>query len=567
MKKKMKLCKLLSKEAKSLPAIPHSDYPRPALLRDSYLCLNGLWEFGAGKSEFYDREILVPFPPESILSGIDQVFPEDYTLFYKREFTLPKNFNKGKILLHFGAVDQIATVYLNEIKVGQHVGGYTPFCFDITNYLKDKNVLKVVVKDNLSDLILPYGKQSRKRGGMWYTPTSGIWQTVWIESMPCVYIKNIKVDATPEKVSICFEGIKSGTITLDETKQTYPIDNGKAEFCVENPIFWSPENPHLYTFNAKSGDDEIKSYFAIRTLSIQTVNGIKRICLNGRPYFFHGLLDQGYWSDGQFLPATPDMYADEILKMKALGFNVLRKHIKIEPQRFYYECDRLGMIVFQDMVNNGKYKFVRDTVLPTVGFQKRNDKKMHRKSMQRVAFLSAMQETVERLYSHPSICYWTIFNEGWGQFESDKAYRIMKELDQTRIIDTTSGWFRCGDSDVDSKHIYFRKIKIKKSEKPIVLSEFGGATLAVKNHVFNLDNAYGYGKNATREDFARKFRSLYLNEILPAVKNGLCGAIFTQLSDVEDEINGLVTFDRAVQKIFPEEFADLSKMLKEEIEK
>ncbi|MBR7111046.1 MAG: glycoside hydrolase family 2 [Clostridia bacterium] len=564
----MKLCKLLSNQAKSLPDVPHSDYPRPRLVRDSYLCLNGKWEFGAGKSEFYDREILVPFPPESILSGIDKVYPEEYFRFYKRTFSIPQNFNKGKLILHFGAVDQIAKVFVNGNFVGEHIGGYTPFSFDITDFIKDsENELKVVVQDNLSDLVLPYGKQSTKRGGMWYTPTSGIWQTVWIESVPNEYVQNIRVDTNNQIVTLTFDGIQSGNVFVDQTKQTYPIQNGKAEFCIENPVWWSPENPYLYTFSAQSGEDVVKSYFAIRTLSVQDVNGTKRICLNGKPYFFHGLLDQGYWSDGQFLPASPEMYADEILKMKALGFNVLRKHIKIEPQRFYYECDKLGMIVFQDMVNNGKYKFIRDTVIPTIGFLKKNDLKTHRDKVTRKAFLSAMRETVDLLYSHPSICYWTIFNEGWGQFESDNAYRIMKELDQTRIIDTTSGWFRCGNSDVDSKHIYFRKIKIKKSDKPVILSEFGGATLAVKNHVFNLDNVYGYGKSLSREDFVQKFRSLYLNEILPAVKNGLCGAIFTQLSDVEDEINGLVTFDRAVQKIFPEEFADVSELLKNEIEK
>ena len=563
----MKLCKLLSEKGENLAPIPHSDYPRPMLVRDSYFCLNGKWSFGASTTELYNEEILVPFPPESILSGVDKVYPENFNLYYKKEFTLPENFNKGKVLLHFGAVDQIATVYLNEIEIGEHVGGYAPFSFDITNCLKEKNVLKVVVKDHLSDLVLPYGKQSSKRGGMWYTPTSGIWQTVWLESVPIQYIKNIKVDAKPEKVSILFDGIDAGTLTLDETNQSFAIQNGKAEFQIQNPTLWSPKNPYLYSFTAKSDQDEIKSYFAIRTISVKKINGINRICLNDEPYFFHGLLDQGYWSDGQFLPATPDTYQEEILKIKSLGFNMLRKHIKIEPQRFYYECDRLGMIVFQDMVNNGEYKFFRDTVLPTIGFQKKNDKKTHKNIVQRNAFLQAMRETVNLLYSHPCICYWTIFNEGWGQFESDKAYRLMKELDNSRIVDTTSGWFRCGNSDVDSKHIYFRKIKIKPSTKPVVLSEFGGATLAVNGHVFNLDNVYGYGKSLSREDFVQKFRTLYLTEILPAVKNGLCGSIFTQLSDVEDEINGLLTFDRKVQKILPEEFSDISALLQEEIQK
>lgn len=568
MKKELKLCKLISKQGKSLPPIPHSDYPRPSLVRDSYLCLNGKWDFGAGVSEIFDKEILVPFAPESILSGIDTVYPEEYLRFYKRTFSIPQNFNKGKLILHFGAVDQIAKVFVNGNFVGEHIGGYTPFSFDITNFIKDsENELKVVVQDNLSDLVLPYGKQSTKRGGMWYTPTSGIWQTVWIESVPLEYIKSVKVKATIEKVQIFVDGQSSGVIYVDELNQEYPVTNGVAEFRINCPILWSPENPHLYHFTIKTNTDCVKSYFAIRTISTKLINGKWRICLNDKPYFFHGLLDQGYWSDGQFLPASPDMYREELQKIKALGFNMVRKHIKIEPQRFYYECDRLGVIVFQDMINNSDYKFFRDTVLPTVGFIRKNDKRMHKNQTTRQAFLSAMQETATLLDHHPSILYWTIFNEGWGQFESDKAYNLLKSIDSARIIDTTSGWFRCGKSDVDSKHIYFRKIKIKPSDKPIILSEFGGATLSVENHIFNLDNTYGYGKNANRKDFVQKFRALYQNEILPAIKNGLCGSVFTQLSDVEDEINGLFTYDRAVQKIFPEEFADLSQMLKEEIEK
>lgn len=564
----MSFCKLLSNEALTMPSIPHQDYPRPMMVRDSYLCLNGKWQFGAGESELYDKEILVPFPPESILSGVDQVYPEEYSLFYKRTFSIPKDFNKGKIILHFGAVDQIAEVYVNGKFAGSHVGGYTPFCFDITEQLVEgENELKVKVQDFLSELILPYGKQSRKRGGMWYTPTSGIWQTVWIESVPSEFIKNVKIKAKRDLIEIVVDGIEQGAVYVDETSENFPIENGRACFTLKDSVCWSPENPYLYHFTIKAKEDSVKSYFAIRDISIKKINGIMRICLNDKPYFFHGLLDQGYWSDGQFLPAKPTMYAEEIQKVKELGFNMLRKHIKIEPQRFYYECDRCGIVVFQDMINNSKYKFFRDTVLPTVGFIRKKDKRLHKKTATRNAFLHALKETVELLMNHPSICYWTIFNEGWGQFESQKAYKLLKSIDDTRIVDTTSGWFRCGESDVDSRHIYFRKIRIKPSDKPVVLSEFGGATLAVENHLFNLNNSYGYGKNKSREDFVKSFRDLYLNEILPAIKHGLCGAVFTQVSDVEDEINGLFTFDRAMQKIFPEEFSDVSKLLKEEIEK
>ncbi len=565
----MSLCKLVSKAGSSLPDVPHDVYPRPLLERDSYLSLNGEWDFGVGNVEVYDKKILVPFSPESILSGVNEVFPENLFLFYKREFTLPDGFNKGRVILHFGAVDQIAEVYVNGVSVITHVGGYTPFSVDITEHLKDNNEIKVKASDHLSSLTLPYGKQSTSRGGMWYTPTSGIWQTVWIESVPVNYVRSLSVRTEQSKVRITAEGISDGSIqlTTPEGELTIPISSGMAEFTLSNPSLWSPENPYLYRFTLRSGEDEVRSYFALRTITVEEIKGKKRICLNGKPYFFHGLLDQGYWSDGHFLPANPSMYTEEILKIKALGFNTLRKHIKIEPQLFYAECDRLGVIVFQDMVNNGDYSFMRDTVLPTVGFLKKNDTKLHRDPKTREAFINSMRETVSLLSPHPSICYWTIFNEGWGQFESQKAYELMKELDDTRIIDTTSGWFRCGDSDVDSKHIYFRKIKIKPSDKPIVLSEFGGATLEINGHVFNPDKSYGYSKCKTRAEYVQKLRALYLNEVLPAIKIGLCGSIFTQISDVEDEINGLVTFDREVWKIEPEEFFDVSELLKKEIEK
>jgi hypothetical protein len=244
----------------------------------------------------------------------------------------------------------------------------------------------------------------------------------------------------------------------------------------------------------------------------------------------------------------------------------LRKHIKVEPEEFYYQCDKLGMIVFQDMVNNGDYSFIRDTALPTVGIVKWPDRNMHRDEQTRQQFLSCMEQTVNQLYSHPSIVYWTIFNEGWGQFDSTKVYRMLKELDPTRFIDTASGWFRCGESDLDSRHIYFRKIQVKPAKKPIVISEFGGYTYSAEGHIFNTEKEYGYGACETREAFVEKIRALYLNEIVPAAKNGACGSIYTQVSDVEDEVNGLFTYDREVEKLKKEEFADIAELLQEAIQ-
>lgn len=565
----MPLCKLVSEKGQRLPEIPHDVYPRPMMKRGSYLSLNGEWDFGVGQNEIYDKKILLPFPPESTLSGIDNIYSEKDIRFYRRYFSLPMGFNKGKVILHFGAVDQICEVFINGEKVTSHIGGYIPFSADITQFLQEKNELKVKVWDNLSSFVLPYGKQCAKRGGMWYTPVSGIWQSVWIESVPAQFVKSLTVKTSENNVKITADGVNCGIISVNTPygKHEYSLTNGVCEFKVENPRKWFPEDPYLYYFTLKSGEDEVSSYFALRDISIKDINGTKRICLNEQPYFLHGLLDQGYWSDGLFLPASPDMYAEEIKKLKALGFNTLRKHIKIEPQIFYYECDRLGMIVCQDMINNGEYKFFRDTVLPTVGFLSKNDKKSHENKKQRDAFLSTMKETVNLLNNHPSILYWTIFNEGWGQFDSQSAYKLLKSLDDTRIIDATSGWFKCGDSDVESEHIYFRKIKVNPSDKPIVISEFGGYALKTDQHVFNPDKAYGYAKCKSREDFVQKIRALYLEQVIPSIKNGVCGTIYTQVSDVEDEINGLFTYDRKADKLLPEEFKDVSNLLYAEIKK
>ncbi len=567
-----KFNKLLTAHGENLPETPWDIYPRPKFKRDSFFNLNGYWDFKVfstnGTME-YDGKILVPFSPESILSGINYVFNESSTLHYTKTFNLPENFNKGKVILHFGAVDQIAKIYVNGCFVAEHIGGYIPFSVDITKYLQQTNVIKVKVNDNLSKFILPYGKQCYNRSGMWYTPTSGIWQTVWLESVPINYIEKIDVKVVENKATIKVFGVKSATITVytsdgEITKQT---EDQVCKFIFDNPEKWSPENPYLYYFDVKTGDDKITSYFAIRDLSIKEYNGIKRLCLNGKPYFFHGLLDQGYYSDGLLTPASPELFESEIKKVKALGFNTLRKHIKIEPQTFYYDCDRLGIIVWQDMINNGNYKFFRDTVLPTIGLIRKKDKHLHRNKLQRKAFIDTMTETVNLLKEHPSIVCWTIFNEGWGQFDSDSAYDILKNLDDTRFIDTTSGWFENNKSDLKSLHIYFRKLKIKRSKKPIVISEFGGYAHKVDGHTFHPTKIHGYGITKTRKEFVDRIRKTYIEEVLPLIKSGLCATIYTQVSDIEDEINGLITYDRKVDKIKPEEFIDISKSIYAEYNK
>lgn len=523
------------------------EYPRPQMKRDSFFSLDGNWELVADNEKY---NILVPFCPESILSGVGKVF-EEGIMCYKRKFALPNGFIKDRVLLHFGAVDQRCTVFINSREVGEHIGGYDAFCFDITDYLEENNEIEVFVCDNLSDKILPYGKQKKKRGGMWYTPVSGIWQSVWLESVPESYIKSLKIDVTLNTAHITFEGIKQGKVTLEN--KTYPIENGKADIVVEKPVNWTPENPYLYELTAISGDDKIESYFALRTLEIDG----NKLLLNKKPYFFNGVLDQGYFSDGIYTPAHVSEYKDDILKMKSLGFNMLRKHIKVEPEAFYYYCDKYGMAVFQDMVNNSDYYFLRDTVLPTVGLTRKSDKRIHKNKATRQAFTDGMVKTVKQLYNHPCIVEWTIFNEGWGQFCADEMYLKLKRLDSSRFIDSASGWFKTHNNDFESLHIYFKKLNIKDSSKPVFISEFGGYSYKIEEHSFNNQKTYGYGKFSTREKFVSAVRSLYKEQLLPLKKKGLCAAVYTQISDVEDETNGLLTYDRKIMKILPDELSDL----------
>ena len=525
-----------------------SYYPRKMLSRDSFFSLNGEWDF---ECEDYKGKINVPFAPESLLSGVCRVFKNGAPLVYKKSFSLDEGFIKERVILHFGAIDGVAAIYLNDTLIGTHAGGYDAFSFDITDAVKKENELRLEVVDDLRSHIYPYGKQCLERGGMWYTPISGIWQSVWLESVPNEYIKSLKIDTGSDFCRIFFDGIVGGEVELHlpNGDKIYPIENGKCEIRLDSPILWSPESPHLYYFTARSGDDKIDSYFALRTVEIKKIDGIPRILLNGKVYFFNGVLDQGYFSDGIYTPASPNEYARDILAMKSLGFNTLRKHIKVEPEEFYYQCDKLGMIVFQDMVNNGKYSFLRDTALPTIGFKNLRERK--RTPSERDAFYEGMKRTVSQLYSHPCVVYYTIFNEGWGQFEADKMYALMRELDSTRIIDTTSGWFKKNESDVNSLHVYFKEVKLKgeKGEKPIILSEFGGYSYKIKEHSANLKKTYGYKKFENQGEFENALIDLYENEVIPNVQNGLCGAIYTQLSDVEDETNGFLTYDRRVLKV------------------
>lgn len=529
--------------------IPHNFYPRPQLKRDSFLTLNGEWDLYIlrGKKELPVGKILVPFPAEAPIQNFSQNIRLDDKLIYKRSFEFKKT--NDKVLIHFGAVDCNAEVFINRRLVGSHSGGYLPFSFDITDYISEgENEICVAVTD-YTDHDELYGKQKKKRGGMWYTPISGIWQTVWLEEVPERYIERIKI--TPSLDSVRFEVFGGSTDKrLVFEGNEYTFSGNEFVLKIESPVLWTPETPHLYEFSIISGEDKIESYFALREVTVGEKNGQSYILLNGKPYFFHGLLDQGYFPDGIYTPKSEKAFLDDILRMKELGFNMLRKHIKIEPDVFYYYCDKYGMAVFQDMVNNGNYSFFIDTALPTLNIKKGLGRKRSEKKSR--VFIESAKETQDLLYNHPSVVYYTIYNEGWGQPEKrvvDKEYELLKELDPTRIYDTASGWFKGVKSDVQSEHVYFKKVDYKVDKNtPCVLSEFGGYSYKVMDHSFNLDKTFGYKKCADKESFTADLENLYTNEILPMIDKGLCASVLTQVSDVEDETNGLLTYDRRVIK-------------------
>ena len=549
---------------------PWDSYPRPQMRRSSWLNLNGEWEFSTNYGEPAGvKTILVPFCPESRLSGVEHHFPEGAALTYRKTLKLPEGFNRGRVLLHIGAADQTAIVFVNKKKLYEHKGGYESFCVDITEALQEENEFVIVCTDDLWDQSFPYGKQvlPEKRGGMWYTPVSGIWQSVWLESVPETYMQKLNIENRGYSVTISTVPALNGFVKVAGLGD-FALENGTVTITPENPHLWSPEDPYLYDFTIAAGEDRVESYFAIRSLEVKQIGKYPRLCLNGKPYFFHGLLDQGYWPEGLLTPPAPESYTEDILAMKALGFNTLRKHIKVEMEEFYYQCDRLGMIVWQDMVNNSDYNFIRDTALPTAGLQKLDDRNWHTQPGHREAFFHNAEAVVNQLKNHPSICLWTIFNEAWGQFDSDKVYEWFCHLDDTRFIDTTSGWFRREKSDVDSRHVYFRKVKLKgDGKKPLILSEFGGKTYKTEGHIFNPEKSYGYGGCETLEKLNEAVSKLYLEEVLPCIEKGLCAAIYTQVSDVEDEINGVVTYDRKVCKLTPETMLPVAEALRRTLEK
>lgn len=523
-----------------------TSHPRPQLKRNSYIILKNNWTLNR-------MPITMPYPPQSKLSGFNHGVGD--VLNYKCTFTIPNSFVQKRIILHFGAVDQLATIKLNGKHIGDNEGGYIPFSFDVSDEINryGENILEVVATDKL-DTNYPYGKQSNTPSGMWYTPVSGIWQNVWLENVPDTYISSLSFDADLNSVGIDVETnkkIDSFNISIqmpDGSSLEKTIVGSYGTIKLDHPVHWTCDNPFLYNCTISISEDSVESYFGLRTITIENIKGTNRVCLNGEQIFLHGVLDQGYFHDGLFIPESEEGYDRDILNMKELGFNLLRKHVKIEPEYFYYTCDKLGILVMQDMVNSGEYSFIRDTAMPTAGFKKREDVLLSKDNPRRQIFEKQLKSTIKHLYNHPSIIAYTIFNEGWGQFNSDEMYDLVKDLDKTRLVDSTSGWFHQNNSDFDSEHVYFINKALKPKERPLFVTECGGYKFMDSDHFFG-NKEYGYGSCKTMGDYMCKIEEMYEKMIIPGMNKGVCGCIYTQLSDVEGEVNGLYTYDRQVCKV------------------
>ena len=587
--------KLLTRWGKKLDKnLPLNDYPRPQLKRNSFINLNGEWNYAIydeyKKFAGFQGKIIVPFSPECILSGVEKIVEPSDILYYQKIFNFKRTNHRA--LLHFGAVDYECKVFLNGKLVGEHKGGYTPFTFDVTPYILDgENDLRLEVKDPTQTGSQARGKQTFKRGGIWYTPQSGIWQTVWIEEVCEGYIESIKltpdIDNDELQIEVKYNGpadAEMAAIALEKgtVMNGCKLENGKGVIKLSDYECWSPENPVLYDLKIVAGNDQVESYFGMRKFSVgEDENGTPRFMLNNKPYFFNGLLDQGYWSDGMYTAPHDDALIYDIQTMKDLGFNTLRKHIKIEPLRWYYHCDRLGMIVWQDMINGGgAYNFLAIGTLPFFGmlFSNKkighvNDSKKHFKFYARTdekgreEYFKDSEEMIDLLYSVPSLALWTPFNEAWGQFESAKACEFYRKKDPTRLIDHASGWADQGAGDVNSFHIYFTPFWFpkynKEDNRPIALTEFGGYSIQPKGHMYNKSKFFGYRKYYDQEKFDDAIRNLYENRILNCIKEkGLSAIIYTEVSDVEDECNGLLSYDREVIKITPEVMKDINSKIK-----
>ena len=556
---------------------PLSEYPRPQFKRDSYICLNGYWEYAIRKEDTipdsFDGQILVPYSPEVEKSGVNKtVMPDDY-LFYRLKTTIPGNFIKDKVILHFGAVDQIAEVFINGQFAIKHIGGFLPFSVDIKPFLKDENIeiiLRVVDTTNTS--YHSSGKQSLKPEGIWYKAQSGIYMPVWMESVKNGYIESLKITPNIDEntITVRFKSeIKEAKLQLNY--KVYDVEADKDNVIeIEDPKLWSPESPTLYEFTISNKVDEVSSYFAMRKISlVKNKEGKLVIALNNQEYFMKGVLDQGYYQDGLLTPNSDEDYINDINLIKSLGFNVSRKHIKIESLRWYYHCDRLGLLVWQDFVNGcTKYNFWLNQV-PLFVRYKISDKK-HKAFFRedeegRKEAYQEFLDTIDLLYNSPCIVLWTIFNEAWGQFDSKEIYEKLKVIDPTRLYDNASGWHDQGSGDFKSMHIYKWKVKVPSKRKignrAFICSECGAYILDKRLKEAKKKEGFIYLLFNNKEDFQKEYERFIKEEIIPAKKDGMSAFIYTQISDVEEEMNGFISYDRKEIKVDIDKIKEINETI------
>jgi len=543
------------------PENPWPQYPRPQMVREDWLNLNGLWDYAIllkenSEPSDWDGKILVPYPVESALSGVKKRITPDQKLWYHTTFRIPKEWQQTqKIILHFEAVDWETAIYINDKNAGIHKGGYDPFNIDITPFLKNKGKQKLVLSvwDPTDAGFQPRGKQVSNPKGIWYTPVTGIWQTVWLEPVNSQYINNYKLvpDIDNEKVTFYVQSSDKSQpaalqIKIFDSNGEIATAEGNTESPVEinipDPILWSPDNPFLYdieitlTINGEE-TDHVSGYFGMRKISLgKDENGLTRIFLNNKFLFQNGPLDQGYWPDGIYTPPTGEAMKYDLVITKKFGFNMLRKHVKIEPRRFYYLCDKTGLLVWQDMPSGDKY----------IG---RNDPDIERTAESKKQFEFELSKMITTKYNHPCIVMWVAFNEGWGQSDTEGIVRFIRDIDPTRLVNSASGWTDRGVGDVHDIHNYPEPRSPEPEEnRAIVLGEFGGLGLPVEKHTWEKE-AWGYRNMESFNELLEKYEQFYTTVWQFKDDPGLSAAVYTQTTDVETETNGLMTYDRKIIKL------------------